>query len=317
MFFQQVYDKSLSQASYVIGCQAKGEAMVIDPRRDIDIYLEVARQNNLRITHIAETHIHADFLCGSRELAAVTGAGVLLYDEGGGDWQYEFPHRGLRHGDIISVGNLTFEVLHTPGHTPESISFLLTDHPASDKPVMIFTGDFVFVGDIGRPDLLEKAAGIMGTQEKGAKQMYRSIQGFTELSEYLQIWPGHGAGSACGKALGSVPVSTVGYEKIRNWAFQYEGREEGFVNYLLEGQPEPPRYFAMMKQLNKVSRPLLTEVPIYPKLTKDQFLRAYRNGLKVIDTRNKVIFAKGFIPGSLNIQGNNSFPTWMGWQDRK
>src|SRR3546814_11669285 len=126
MFFQQVYDKSLSQASYVIGCQAKGEAMVIDPRRDIDIYLEVARQNNLRITHIAETHIHADFLCGSRELAAVTGAGLFLSDEGGADWQYEFPHRGLRHGDIISLGNRTFEVLHTPGHTPERLSFLLT-----------------------------------------------------------------------------------------------------------------------------------------------------------------------------------------------
>ncbi|HWL00098.1 MAG TPA: MBL fold metallo-hydrolase, partial [Parapedobacter sp.] len=168
MFFQHVYDKSLSQGSYVIGCQATGEAIVIDAQRDIDVYLDIAKQNNLRITHITETHIHADFLCGSRELAAVTGATIYLSDEGGEDWQYEFPHIGLKDGDKIKVGNLTLEVMHTPGHTPESISFLLTDHPATDKPVMVFTGDFVFIGDIGRPDLLEKAAGLIGTKEAGA-----------------------------------------------------------------------------------------------------------------------------------------------------
>lgn len=313
MFFQHVYDKSLAQASYFIGCQAKGEAIVIDAQRDIDVYLEIARQNNMKITHVTETHIHADFLCGSRELAAVTGAEMYLSDEGGEDWQYAFPHVGLKHGDKISVGNLTLEVLHTPGHTPESISFLLTDHPATNKPVMVFTGDFVFVGDIGRPDLLEKAAGLIGTQEKGAKQMYESIQRFAELPEYVQVWPAHGAGSACGKALGAVPSSTVGYEKIRNWAFQYEDNEAGFIEYLLEGQPEPPKYFAKMKHLNKVNRPLLVEVPRHPKLTKEQFLTAYENGLKVIDTRNKADFATGFIPGSINIQGNNSFSTWAGW----
>lgn len=313
MFFQHVYDKTLAQASYVVGCQAKGVAVVIDAQRDVDVYLEIAKQNNLKITHVAETHIHADYLCGSRELAAATGAELYLSDEGGADWQYQFSHTGLRHGDKISVGNLTLEVLHNPGHTPESISFLLTDHPATDKPVMIFTGDFVFVGDIGRPDLLEKAAGIIDTQEKGARQMYQSLQRFAELPEYVQVWPAHGAGSACGKSLGAVPSSTVGYEMIRNWAFQYENDEEGFVENLLDGQPEPPKYFAMMKHLNKVPRPLLVEVPKYPKLDKIDFLTAYRNGLKVIDTRNKIDFAKGFIPGSINIQGNNSFSTWMGW----
>ncbi|PRD56055.1 MBL fold metallo-hydrolase [Sphingobacterium gobiense] len=313
MFFQHVYDKSLAQASYFIGCQAKGEAIVIDAQRDIDVYLEIAKQNNMKITHITETHIHADFLCGSRELAAVTGAQMYLSDEGGADWQYQFPHVGLKHADKINVGNLSLEVLHTPGHTPESISFLLTDHPATDKPVMVFTGDFVFVGDIGRPDLLEKAAGLIGTQEKGAKQIYQSIKRFAELPEYVQVWPAHGAGSACGKSLGAVPSSTVGYEKVRNWAFQYEDDEAGFIKYLLEGQPEPPKYFAMMKHLNKVSRTLLVEVPKHPKLSKKQFLKAYDNGLKVIDTRVKTDFAKGFIPGSINIQGNNSFSTWTGW----
>src|SRR5690606_27831883 len=151
MFFKQIYDKTLAQASYMVGCQVTGESIVIDAQRDIDVYLEEAKSNNLRITHIAETHIHADFLSGSRELAAVTGADLYLSDEGGEDWQYEFPHIGLRHGDVIRVGNVSLEVLHTPGHTPESISFLLTDHPATDHPVMVFTGDFVFVGDIGRP----------------------------------------------------------------------------------------------------------------------------------------------------------------------
>ena len=313
MFFQHIYDKTLAQGSYLIGCQASGEAIVIDAKRDIDTYLEIAKQNNLHITHITETHIHADFLCGSQELAAVTGAQIYLSDEGGTDWQYEFPHVGLKEGDIIKVGNLTFEILHTPGHTPESISFLLRDHPASDQPIMVFTGDFVFVGDIGRPDLLEKAAGFVGTKEEGAKQMYESLKKFAALPDYVQVWSAHGAGSACGKALGSVPSSTVGYEKIRNWAFKFQGDERGFINSLLDGQPEPPKYFATMKQMNKVARPLLVKVPQQRKLSKEEFRQAYDKGIKIIDTRSKVDFANGFIPGSINIQGNNAFATWCGW----
>lgn len=313
MYFEQVYDKSLAQASYFIGCQKAGIALVIDPKRDVDTYVDIARQNNMKITHITETHIHADFLSGSRELAALTGAKLYLSDEGGKDWQYQFPHFGLKDGDQFNVGNLWIEVLHTPGHTPESISFLLTDLPASDKPVMLFTGDFVFVGDIGRPDLLEKAAGLKGTQEIGARQMYRSIDRFLALPDYIQVWPGHGAGSACGKALGAVPSSTVGYEKLRNWALQYGDDELGFTQYLLEGQPEPPKYFAMMKRLNKIDRPLLTEVPKPKKLSVADLRKAISEGVTVIDTRLKTEFAKGFIPGSLNIQGNNAFATWMGW----
>ncbi len=313
MFFQHVYDKSLAQASYFIGCQKAGVAMVIDPKRDVDTYLEIARQNNMTITHVAETHIHADFLSGSRELAALTGAQLYLSDEGGPDWQYQFPHVGLRDGDVIQLGNLTFKVLHTPGHTPESISFLLTDNPASNKPVMLFTGDFVFVGDVGRPDLLEKAAGIKGTQDAGAEQMYKSIQRFADLPDYVQVWPGHGAGSACGKALGAVPSSTVGYEKVRNWAFQYDTDQSGFVQYLLADQPEPPKYFAMMKKLNKVDRPLLTEVPKIKKFSADELVANLGKGIKLIDARNKADFAVGFIPGSINIQGNNAFATWAGW----
>ncbi len=313
MYFQHVFDKSLAQGSYFVGCQATGEAIVIDAQRDIDVYLEIARINNLRITHIAETHIHADFLCGSRELAAVTGAKMYLSDEGGPDWQYEFPYVGVKDGSVIKVGNLSLEVMHTPGHTPESISFLLTDHPATNQPIMIFTGDFVFVGDIGRPDLLEKAAGLIGTKEVGAKQMFHSLTRFTALPDYVQVWSAHGAGSACGKALGAVHSSTVGYEKIRNWAFQYGDDEAAFTSYLLADQPEPPKYFAMMKHLNKVNRPLLVEVPKHPKLNNEQFLDANAKGIKVIDTRNKIDFAKGFVPNSYNIQNNNSLSTWAGW----
>lgn len=313
MFFQHVYEKSLAQASYVIGCQKTGEAIVIDAKRDIDTYLEIASQNKLNITHVTETHIHADFLAGTRELAEVTGAKMYLSDEGGPDWSYEFDHIGLKDGDNIKVGNLNLQVIHTPGHTPESISFLLTDNPATMEPVMLFTGDFVFVGDIGRPDLLEKAAGLKGTQDKGAEDMYKSIKKFSDLPQYLQVWPGHGAGSACGKALGAVPSTTVGYELIRNWAFQYKDNKKGFVDYLLDGQPEPPKYFAMMKKLNKVERPLLTSVPNHKKLSPEEFKAAYEKGVKVIDAREKEEFFAGHIPNTLHIQGNNSFATWAGW----
>lgn len=313
MFFQHIYDKSLAQASYFIGCQKAGVAAVIDAKRDVDTYLEIAKQNNMKITHILETHIHADFLAGSRELAALTGAQMYLSAEGGEGWEYEFPHTGVKNGDVIKVGNLKLEVMHTPGHTPESISFLLTDTPASSEPVMLFTGDFVFVGDIGRPDLLEKAAGIKGTQDKGAHDMYESLKKFNALPDFIQVWPGHGAGSACGKALGAVPSTTVGYEKARNWAFSYNNNEDGFVKYLLTDQPEPPKYFAMMKQLNKVNRPLLTQVPKLKHLSNDELKAALAKGIKLIDTRNKTEYAQAFIPGSINIQGNNAFATWAGW----
>lgn len=311
MFFQQVYDKTLAQGSYFIGCQARNEAIVIDAKRDIDTYLELAKRNNMRITHVAETHIHADFLAGTRELAAVTGAKMYLSDEGGPDWQYEFAHEGLKDGDKIQVGNLSLEVMHTPGHTPESISFLLRDHPASEEPVMIFTGDFVFVGDIGRPDLLEEAAGLVGSKEAGAAQMFASLKKFRALPDYIQLWPGHGAGSACGKALGAVPSSTVGYEKIRNWAFQFGDDYPAFRDYLLSDQPEAPTYFATMKRLNKVARPLLIAVPEHPSLNLTEVLK--KGTYRLLDARHKDKFAAGHVKGALNIQHNNAMAGWAGW----
>lgn len=312
MFFRHVYERGLAQASYVIGCQATGEAIVIDPKRDVDTYLDIAKSEQLRITHVTETHIHADFLSGARELAALTGATLLLSGEGGADGSYAFPHAGLKDGSRIHVGNLVLDVWHTPGHTPEHISFILTDVPASAHPVMMFTGDFVFVGDVGRPDLLEKAAGIKGTQEKGARQMFQSLNRFRALPDHLQVWPGHGAGSACGKALGAVPSSTVGYEKLANWALQIRS-EDAFVSALLDGQPEPPKYFAMMKKLNKVDRNLMTAVPETPRLSVDEVQSAVSRGAVIVDTRGNAAFAERHVAGCLHIQDNDSFSTWSGW----
>jgi|SRR5690554_194822 len=311
MYFEHIYERGLAQSSYFIACQETKEAIVIDPKRDIDTYLKIAGRK-YKITHITETHIHADFLSGSRELANATGAEIYLSDEGGDEWQYQFPHKGLKDGDVIKVGNIKIEVLHTPGHTPEHISFLLTDTKNSDKPLMIFTGDFVFVGDVGRPDLLEKAAGIKGTMESGAREMFKSLKKFKALPDYIQVWPGHGAGSACGKSLGAVPSSTVGYEKIVNWALRTDNEEE-FVQRLLGGQPEPPKYFKMMKHLNKKGPDVLKEISLPKKLSVDEFRKAMQEGFYVIDTRDKNSFAKEHIEGTINIQNNNAFSTWAGW----
>jgi hydroxyacylglutathione hydrolase len=312
MFFKHIYETGLAQASYLVGCQSTGEAIVIDPKRDIDTYLEIAEQEKLKITHIAETHIHADFLSGSRELAKATGAEIYLSDEGGTDWQYQFPHFGLKDKNTFKVGNLKFEVMHSPGHTPEHISFILTDTARSNHPSMIFSGDFVFVGDVGRPDLLEKAAGIKGTQEIGAHQMFNSLKKFKALPDHLQVWPAHGAGSACGKALGAVPSSTVGYEKLTNWALTIED-ENQFVQMLLDGQPEPPKYFAMMKKLNKVGPKILGSIPHPGRFSLQQFEKVFKENIIIIDTRDKLAFAGGHIPGSINIQDNSAFSTWAGW----
>jgi hydroxyacylglutathione hydrolase len=312
MFFRMVYDKGLAQASYIIGCQATGEALVIDAKRDTDEYVQIAAEEKLRITHIAETHIHADFLTGSRELARQTGAELYLSNEGGAEWQYAFPHIALRDGSSFMVGNVKIDVWHTPGHTPEHISFLITDTKNSDVPVMMATGDFVFVGDVGRPDLLERAADYEGTMERGARQMFHSLKRFKTLPDFVQILPGHGAGSACGKSLGAVPFSTVGYEKLTNWALHIKN-EEDFVKEILRGQPEPPVYFAMMKMLNKSERNVLSSLPEPRKLTIADLKNSLRDGAMLVDTRGKLAFAGGHIPGSLNIQDNNSFSTWAGW----
>ena len=316
MILKRFYDDNLAQASYMIGCAATGETLVVDPNRDVSQYVAAAQAEGLGITHVTETHIHADFVSGSRELAARTGAKVHLSDEGDADWKYAFAERDdavlLRDGDRFRVGNIVIQAMHTPGHTPEHLSFLITDTAAADQPIAILTGDFVFVGDVGRPDLLEKAAKIQGTMEAGARTLFRALQRFKQLPDFLQVLPGHGAGSACGKGIGSIPTSTVGYERRFNWALTMEDEQE-FMQAVLAGQPEPPRYFAEMKRLNKEGPPLLGEFATPRRLASAEMEPVLARGSVVVDTRSAAQFGQGHIPGTINIPLNRSFTTWAGW----
>lgn len=318
MYLKYFYDKHLAQASYMVGCQATGEAAIIDPSRNIDAYLQVAHEEGYSINKALETHIHADFLSGVTELSRRTGATIYHSAEGEENGGYHFesslPQQGLKHGDIISVGNVQLKALHTPGHTPEHISYELTDSPNATHPMGIFTGDFVFVGDVGRPDLLEKSVGVKDSADKGARQLFHSLKQFKEYPDYLQIWPGHGAGSACGKSLEAVPTSTVGYEKMYNPAFQPE-EEQAFVDFLLDGQRQPPAYFAKMKEVNPSGGTPLSEVPagVLMDLDGDSVAElAQSDKNMVIDTRDAFDFSNRNLPGTVNLPFPELFSEWMG-----
>jgi hydroxyacylglutathione hydrolase len=306
MLVRQIHDPKLAQYAYLIGCPKSGEAIIMDPERDIDRYFALAEQHHLRIVAAADTHIHADYLSGLREFAE-RGVTVIASDEGGPDWRYEwlvgssYPHRLVRHNDRFTVGNIEFTVLHTPGHTPEHVSYLVQDHGAgAADPIAIVTGDFVFVGDVGRPDLLEVAAGVHDTMVPGAKQLYRSIEGFKRLPPFLQVWPAHGAGSACGKSLGDIPSSTIGYELRTSPAMRAAADEAGFVEYILAGQPEPPVYFARMKRDNRAGPAVLGGVPVLRHLAPSALAAlAGRTDTVVLDTRDKASFQAGHLPGAL------------------
>ncbi|MBV9774076.1 MAG: MBL fold metallo-hydrolase [Gemmatimonadetes bacterium] len=316
MILRRLYDDGLAQASYLVGCSATGEALVVDPNRDAEQYVRAARQEGLRVTHVTETHIHADFVSGARELAASTGARLHLSDEGGEGWRYAYARDAdavlLRDGDTFRVGNVRVDVMHTPGHTPEHLSFVVTDTAGADRPMGVLTGDFVFVGDVGRPDLLERAAGQEGTMEAGARTLFRSLQRFkAALPDYVQLWPGHGAGSACGKALGAVPQSTLGYEKLFNWGLAADDEEE-FVREVLAGQPEPPMYFAEMKRTNRDGPRVLGGFRRPARLPESRLESAVEEGVTVVDTRPAAAFAHQHVPGTLSVPLGKSFATWAG-----
>ncbi len=300
MILRRLYNEQLSQASYLVGCETTGEALVIDPNRDVDAYTELAASQGLRVVAVTETHIHADFVSGARELAARAGARLLLSRAGPEKWQYRYASAVgaalLRDGDCFEVGRVAVRAMHTPGHTPEHLSFVLTDSVAASEPMGVFTGDFVFVGDVGRPDLLETAVGVAGAKEEGARQLFASLQRFRELPDYLQVWPGHGAGSPCGRTLGSVPQSTVGYEKRFNWAFQ-AGDEAGFVRAVLDGQVEPPAYFARMKHVNREGPVPLASLSTPGELPTEMLAAKLEGGaVVVVDTRSADAYAGGTCP---------------------
>ncbi|QOJ01115.1 MAG: MBL fold metallo-hydrolase [Phycisphaeraceae bacterium] len=329
MFMRMVYDEKLAQAAYLIGCQRTGEAIVIDPERDVDRYERLAAANGLRIVAVAETHIHADFLSGARELAE-KGAMVYVSDEGDADWKYQwldkkvgggaYHHRLLKDGDVFMVGNIEFKAVHTPGHTPEHLCFMVTDRGGgADMPMGVATGDFVFVGDLGRPDLLESAAGFKGQAAPSAHRLYGTVRKFLEWPDYVQVWPAHGAGSACGKALGAVPTSTVGYERRFNASVRAASSEKNFVDYILDAQPEPPLYFARMKRDNKMGPKVLGiagegggGVPRPRELSVDDLKKVVEKKAMVIDTRPWAAFKAGHLPGALHLPLNSSFSTDAG-----
>jgi hydroxyacylglutathione hydrolase len=320
MLLERIYDEDLAQASYFIGCQAKGEAIVVDPRRDLDQYLQLAEKNGMRIIAVTETHIHADYLSGTRELAAKTGAQMYVSDEGGPDWTYgsEFDDAvRMKHGHEIALGNITVRAVHTPGHTPEHVSFLVTDGAQANEPGFMLSGDFVFVGDVGRPDLLDEAAGGIDTRFQGAKDIFASLRDqFLTLPDYIQVLPAHGSGSACGKALGAIPSSTVGYERAFAWWGKYlaANDEQGFVDELLSGQPDAHAYFARMKIQNRVGPAVMGDQPELVEYTAETLIPELADDSVIfVDTRDNTLVHTGTVDRSLNIPGVAKAASYGAW----
>ena len=325
MLLERIYDEDLAQAGYLIGCQANGEAIVIDARRDTQVYLDIAAVHGMTITGVAETHIHADYLSGTRELAARTGARIFISDEGGPDWTYgpEFDQGPaestvrMKHGHRIQLGNIAIEAVHTPGHTPEHLSFLVTDGAQTSEPGFILTGDFVFVGDLGRPDLLDEAAGGVDTRFEGARDLFASLRDhFLTLPDYVQVLPGHGSGSACGKALGAVPSSTVGYERNFSWWAPYlaNGDEHGFIEELLRGQPDAHAYFGRMKVQNKLGPAVIGDPSPLVEYRPSELKEALADeSVILIDTRHHREVHAGTVDGSLNIPGIAKAASYGAW----
>ena len=317
MLLKRYYDEPLAQASFLIGDTVAREAVVVDPHRDVDLYLKAAETEHLRIVAVTETHIHADYLSGTRELARRAGATAYLSDEGDADWKYGWGHEPnvklVRNGDAIRAGRVRLDVLWTPGHTPEHVSFVVTDEAASPEPVGVLTGDFVFAGDVGRPDLLERAANMQGTMERGARTLFASLARFRDsLPGHLLLWPGHGPGSACGKNLGGLPVTSLAYERLTNWGVKTTNEAE-FVREVLAGQPEPPVYFKHMKRMNKDGPAMHGEFREPPRLDDAGLPAALARGDIVVDLRPTKAVLAGAIPGAFSIPVGTSFPTWAGW----
>ena len=313
MLLKRIYDEQLAQASYLVACEEARVALIVDPLRDASRYLAAAAEEKVTITDVTETHIHADFVSGARDLARETGARLHLSGMGGDDWGYSGLDSDvdlLRDGSTFTVGSVRIDVTHTPGHTPEHLTFLLTDTSAANVPIGALTGDFIFVGDVGRPDLLERAAGVTGTKESSARDLFRSLQRFKTLPDYLQLWPGHGAGSACGKALGAMPQSTLGYERLFNWGLA-ERDEEEFVREVLSGQPDPPAYFAVMKRINQDGPPVVVREPPRRISARDVAAKLAESE-PVIDTRPVAEFAERHAVASINIPDSKAFLKWAG-----
>jgi hydroxyacylglutathione hydrolase len=302
MFFKQFYLGCLAQASYMIG--SEGEAAVVDPRRDVDEYLEAAKASGLTIRHVIETHLHADFVSGHRELAERTGASIYFGRRAGAS----FPHIGVREGDEIRMGNVVLRFLETPGHTPESVSILVFDRTVSEEPQSVLTGDTLFIGDVGRPDLL----GAKMSARELAGLLYDSLhQKLLALPDAVVVWPGHGAGSLCGRNISSETSSTIGQQRRFNYALQPMGKEE-FVRIMTTDLPEAPAYFGRDVEANRGGASSLAELREAAPLSPAELERRAGSGAVVLDTRPPAQFGTGHVPASVHIGLGGQFASWAG-----
>ncbi len=305
MKFTQYYLDCLSQASYLIGDETTGRAVVVDPRRDIDEYVDDAAANGLTIELILETHFHADFLSGHLELAEATGAEIGFSSVA----SPEFAHRSLADGERISLGDVQIEILHTPGHTPESISIVIYEHADDTEPYGVLTGDTLFIGDVGRPDLL---ASIGFTRDELADKLYDSLHTkLLPLPDTTRVFPGHGAGSACGKNLSTETQSTMGEQRNNNYALLAPDKKT-FIDLVTEGQPPAPDYFVYDAILNRQDRPLLDEKSMPTALTLAEVENKVATGALLLDGRDPEEFARGHIAGSINVGLNGRYAEFAG-----
>jgi hydroxyacylglutathione hydrolase len=301
MYFEQFYLGCLAHASYMLG--SGGEAAVIDPQRDVEIYLDAAEENGLKIRHILETHLHADFVSGHKELAARTGARIYIGEKAGAT----FPHAGVHDGSEVTFGSCKISVLETPGHTPESICLVVTDTEKRPSPWAVLTGDTLFIGDVGRPDLSPAF-----TPQQLAAMLYDSLHGkLMKLSDDVLVYPAHGAGSLCGRNMRAEKSSTIGTERLTNYALQISTREE-FVKQLTANLPARPEYFAKDAEINRGGAAAMDELPELTPIPATKLKTLIEQGTPALDVRSTEAFAAGHVPGSISIALSGQFASWAG-----
>lgn len=310
MLFERFEDKGLSQYSYAVGCKAYGAIAIVDPRRDVDVYLEFAAAHDVTIAYVLETHIHADFASGARELALKTGARLLLSRFDRGElYESKLPHEDLDDGEAIAIGSTRIVARHTPGHTPEHLSFLIYDaNRAPDTPQVMLSGDFVFIGSLGRPDLLGEDA-----KRALAEQLYESVQKLADLPDGLEIHPGHGLGSMCGAGMSDRPMSTLGFERLANPYLRKGLDRQTFVARILGNVPPFPPYYRRMKKLNSEGPAILGGIPGRAPLDAAELRARLDRGHLVIDVRDPLAFCRGHIPGAFGIGAGQNLSTWASW----
>src|SRR5436305_6262678 len=301
MYFEQFYLGCLAHASYMM-C-SEGEAAVVDPQRDVEIYLKAADQQSLKIRHIFETHLHADFVSGHVELARRTGAKIYIGSQAGAT----FPHVALRDRSEVRFGKLRITALETPGHTPEGVCLVVTDEEKSRDPWAVLTGDTLFIGDVGRPDLSKTH-----TPQQLAGNLYDSLHGkLMKLNDQVLVYPAHGAGSLCGRNMRAEGSSTIGTERLTNYALQIKSRDE-FIRQLTENLPSRPEYFLQDAQINRAGAPALSELRDLPRISAAELNELLQQGVFVLDVRPNADFAAAHVPGSVNIALSGQFASWAG-----